>query len=297
MDNKPKRSPGQVFADFQAEQLAERAAREHKWDLPQVERLDQAIGKAIEAGDHTKQIELESLKNTHVTVSNERGDFRYPHQMSYQEVSEYMAAKGTTGVLWSTGQEYAIMTDPGLRADYADELKNARKEGRVIDGPQVRVGKGKYKPGVYHFAGESLNAVADPKGHELFKKNLNEKLAAIDKRKALERDVGEAFKAVDKMRVAELQPGEIKHGVERAIKGIQSNVTEYTSTLYPYADQPSYQKLKELVPKLEQERIEQSEKLKADAARHQAAEALRQRATAPPRGVTVTEPINPRTQE
>jgi hypothetical protein len=291
---KPKKSPGQVFADFQADQLAERAAREHKWDLPQVERLDQAIGEAIKAGDHAKQIELESLKNSHVTASNERGDFRYPHQMGRDEAKEHFASKGITGVLWSTGEEYAIMTDPALRADYGDEVKTARKENRVIDGPQVRVGKGKYKPGTYHFSGESLNAAADPKGHELFKKNLNEKLAAIDKRKALERKSTHLIERVEKARAADAyQPGELLHIVEKAIKETRSKPSEYTSEMYPYNEQPAWNSVLSLHSKLVKETTEHGEKLKADAARHQAAEAVRQRAASAPRAVEVTEPVNP----
>jgi hypothetical protein len=143
-----------AFQDFQARQQAEGELRDHKFTLGEV----QALQENARTGDPDAQKTLEAL-SPYIAASNMAGDFRYPHQMSRKEYGEHLGAAGEpvyslpdlAALQHASGQQnYETLNSP-LATAWREELKQAQRDGRLMQGPIDPRG---HRTAV-HFAGEN----------------------------------------------------------------------------------------------------------------------------------------------
>jgi hypothetical protein len=142
-----------AYQEWQARQRSEAELREHQFTMAEVADLQHAAA----TGDPEAVQSLEALA-PFIAASNQRGDFRYPHQMSRKEYGEHIGADGEpvyslpdlAALQHASGQQnYETLNSP-LATAWREELNGAQREGRLMQGPRDQRGHHT----AIHFAGE-----------------------------------------------------------------------------------------------------------------------------------------------
>ena len=105
----------QAAVAYLSEKEAEKVAREKVWTLSDYEELEADINAASDDPQRAK--ELVMIREQYAKPAHERGDFRFPHEMSYTEVTAHLKSTRT-----SDANRLAFMVEPpGVRCTYKNQ--------------------------------------------------------------------------------------------------------------------------------------------------------------------------------